>query len=137
MASHEMSIEPQVSELPRLATWVEECCASDGLSTDFAFKMALVLEEAVSNVVNHAFPEQASQPITIRLEITGERFAAEVIDSGMAFDPTAAPDPNLSLPLEEREPGGLGIHLMRQMTDRLDYRRDRDRNILRLEKARR
>ena len=138
MASHQLSIEPQVSEIPRLTGWVEACCAADGLASDFAFKMALALEEAVINVINHAFAGPAApRPITVRIDITGRRFAAEVIDDGVAFDPTAAPDPDLSLPLEQRDPGGLGIYLMRQMTDRLHYRRRRGRNVLRLEKARR
>jgi len=59
-----------------------------------------------------------------------------VIDNGHPFDPTAAPEPDLSLPLERRRPGGLGIHLMRSMMDRVHYRRSDGSNILRLEKAR-
>ena len=137
MASHRVSIEPQVTEIPRLTSWVEACCAADGLASDFAFKMALALEEAVVNVINHAFSGTAApHPITVRINITEESFAAEVIDDGVAFDPTAAPDPDLSLPLEQRDPGGLGIYLIRQLTDRLQYRRSRGRNMLRLEKMR-
>ena len=60
---------------------------------------------------------------------------AEIIDNGRAFDPTAAPAPDLSLPLEQRDPGGLGIHLMRRMIDRVEYRRAGGENRLRLEKS--
>ena len=88
--------------------------------------MMLALEEAVTNVINHAF---AGLPpphlIRVRLDITAELFAAEVIDNGQAFDPTTAPDPDLTLPLEQRTPGGLGIHLMRNVMDRLQYRHER------------
>ena len=89
------------------------------------------------NVIDHAFTGRAAPHlITVRLDIAAETFAAEVTDNGHPFDPTAAPDPDLSLPLEQRDPGGLGIHLMRQMMDRLHYQRRDGRNILRLEKAR-
>ena len=138
MASHELCVEPQVSEIPRLIDWVEACCGADGLADDLTFKIALALEEAVMNVITHAF---AGLPpphlIRVRLDIAAESFTAEVIDNGHPFDPTVAPDPDLSLPLEQRNPGGLGIHLMRSIMDRIHYRRSDGNNLLRLEKARR
>ena len=57
--------------------------------------------------------------------------------SGAAFDPSAAPPPDLAIPLHQRDPGGLGIHLMRQMTDRVEYRRTDGHNRLRIETVRR
>jgi anti-sigma regulatory factor (Ser/Thr protein kinase) len=137
MASHELKLEPQVSEIPRLLDWVEACCGAEGVGDEVRYKIMLALDEAVANVVNHAFGG-LSPPhlIRVRLEITAELFAAEVIDNGRQFDPTTAPDPDLTLPLEQRTPGGLGIHLMRNVMDRLQYRHEGAENILRMEKAR-
>jgi anti-sigma regulatory factor (Ser/Thr protein kinase) len=73
----------------------------------------------------------------VRLQIGADAVVAEVIDNGRPFDPTGAPPPDLSLPLEERPPGGLGIPLMRGLMDSLAYRRAGDSNILRMHKARR
>jgi len=137
MAAYELQVEPQVSEIPRLIDWIAACCGADAVAEETGFKVTLAIEEAVMNVIAHAFaglpPPHA---ITVRLTITHETLTAEIIDNGCPFDPTTAPDPDLSLPLEERPPGGLGIHLMRGMMDRLQYRRGDGRNILRLEKAR-
>lgn len=133
-----LRLEPLLSEIPRLIEWVEARCAAAGVAGEVAMQLALALEEAVANVVNHGLP--GSPPpyrITVRLKIDADSVAAEVIDSGRPFDPTGAPAPDLSLPLEERQPGGLGVHLMRKLMDGLDYRRSGDRNILRLHKARR
>jgi anti-sigma regulatory factor (Ser/Thr protein kinase) len=138
MASHELDVTPQVGEVSLLIDWIGSRCAADGLAEDVTFQMTLALEEAVANVIDHAFvglPPPHS--IKVRLDITAASVTAEIIDNGQFFDPTAAPDPDLSLPLEERHPGGLGIHLMRGMMDRLHYRRADGNNILRLEKARR
>ncbi|HEX3863587.1 MAG TPA: ATP-binding protein [Stellaceae bacterium] len=138
MASHELCIEPHVPEITRLIDWIESCCGSDGLAEDITYKMTLALEEAVMNVISHAF-EGIPPPyrITVRLSVMPQTVMAEIIDNGRPFDPTAAPDPNLTIPLDERHPGGLGIHLMRSVTDRLDYHRSSDgNNVLRMEKAR-
>jgi anti-sigma regulatory factor (Ser/Thr protein kinase) len=137
MASHELNVEPQVSEIPRLLDWVETCCGSDGLADELRYKVMLALEEAVTNVINHAFADvPPPHRIRVRIDITDALFAAEVIDNGRVFDPTSAPDPDLTLPLEQRTPGGLGIHLMRNVMDRLHYKHETGSNTLRLEKAR-
>jgi anti-sigma regulatory factor (Ser/Thr protein kinase) len=138
MQSDELRLEPLPSEIPRLIEWVEARCAAAGVAGEVAMKLALVLEEAVANVIHHGLP--GSPPphrITVRLDIGEHSVAAEVIDNGRPFDPTGAPRPDLSLSLEQRQPGGLGIHLMRELMDGLDYRRSDDSNILRLHKARR
>ena len=138
MQSDELRLEPLLSEIPRLIEWVEARCAPAGVAGEIAMKLALVLEEAVANVIHHGLP--GSPPphrISVRLDIDADSVAAEVIDNGRPFDPTGAPPPDLSLPLEQRPPGGLGIHLMRELMDGLDYRRSGDSNILRLRKARR
>jgi serine/threonine-protein kinase RsbW len=137
MACEELRLEPQLSEIERLIEWVEARCEADGVVGEVAVKLALALEEAVANVINHGLP--GSPPphrVVVRLDIGAESVVAEVIDNGRPFDPTEAPDPDLSLPLEERELGGLGIHLMRGLMDSLDYRRADDENVLRLQKAR-
>lgn len=137
MSFHELCLDPQISEIPRLIDWVEACCGADGVGDETRFKMALALEEAVANVINNAFNGvPLPHRVAVRLEISAGSVVAEVIDNGHPFDPTAAPAPDLSLPLEERHPGGLGIHLMRRVMDRLRYRRRGGNNILRLQKRR-
>ena len=137
MASHEISIEPDISAIPPFLEWIEDRCREDGLGDDLVFKMALVLEEAVTNVINYAFSDlPPPHVIRVRLDVGIERIAAEITDNGRPFDPLASPDPDLSRPLAERNPGGLGILLMRRMTDRIEYRRSEGGNRLRLEKTR-
>ncbi len=137
MASYELRVAPQVSEITRLIEWVEGSCGAEGVSGDTRFKLVLALEEAVMNAISHAFlGVPPPHLISVRLDITAASAVAEVVDNGRPFDPTTAPDPDLSLPLEQRRPGGLGVHLMRGMMDRLHYRREGGNNILRLEKAR-
>jgi len=137
MAAHELDVTPEVGGVSRLIDWIGSRCAAEGLAPDVTFKLTLALEEAVVNVISHAFAGvPPPHSITVRLDIAAQSVTVEIIDNGRPFDPTSAPDPDLSLPLEQRHPGGLGIHLMRGMMDRLHYRRSYGSNILRLEKAR-
>jgi anti-sigma regulatory factor (Ser/Thr protein kinase) len=138
MAFDELRLKPLLSEIPRLIEWVEARCAAAGVAGEVAMKLALVLEEAVANVINHSVPN-ATPPhrVKVGIDIDADTVTAEVIDNGPSFDPTSAPRPDLSLALEERQPGGLGIHLMRELMDGFEYRRAGDSNVLRLRKRRR
>lgn len=137
MTAHRLELEPDIREIPRLLDWVERQCAEAGIGSDLSFRLALALDEAVANVIGHAFAGQP-QPhrLGVRLEITDSRVAATVIDNAPAFDASAAVEPDISQPLETRDPGGLGILLIRRMVDKVTYRRVGGQNRLRLEKSR-
>lgn len=137
MPGHRLAIEPDIAEIPRLIDWVERCCGEAGIASDLSFRLALALDEAATNVIGHAFTGQAvPHRMAVELDITDASVTATVIDNGQAFDPSAAPEPDVSLPLDRRDPGGLGILLIHRMVDRVEYRRVADENRLRLEKAR-
>ena len=137
MPEYRLDVAPDIAEIPHLLDWVEACCAECRVEGDTPFKLALVLEEAVANVINHAFAGASAPPrIAVELAIEDDDVTAEVIDNGRPFDPTAAPEPDRASPLESRDVGGLGIHLIRKMMDRVQYRRAGGENRLRLEKTR-
>src|ERR1051325_2683901 len=137
MASHEISVEPDISAIPPLLEWVEGRCRENGLADDTTFKMALILEEAVTNVINYAFADlPPPHMIRVKLDIAIERIVAEVVDNGRAFDPLARPEPDLSRPIGERAPGGLGTLLMRGRTNRSKHGRSKGDTRLLLKKAR-
>jgi len=138
MAAHDMNVAPDASGIPPLMEWVERHCQHAGMAGELTFKLMLAIEEAATNVVSYAFAEVPTpHRFRVRLDIDDKRCAAEFVDNGRPFDPSAAPPPDLAKPLEEREPGGLGIHLLRNMADHIEYRRENGENRLRIETARR
>ncbi|HVH81929.1 MAG TPA: ATP-binding protein [Stellaceae bacterium] len=138
MANSRLALAPDIAEIPRLLDWVETCCSNAGIDTDVAFKLGLALDEAAANVIQHAFRDMPPpHHVAVELSIDTDRVVAEVIDNGPAFDPCAAPEPDKDAPLEDRDPGGLGIHLIRKMMDHVEHRRVAGENRLRLEKRRR
>ncbi|HTW50675.1 MAG TPA: ATP-binding protein [Stellaceae bacterium] len=137
MAEYRLDVPADIAEIPRLLDWVETCCGESGVGGDVPSKLILALDEAVANVINYAFTGTASpHRIAVVLEFDGDRVAAEIIDNGRPFDPSATPEPDCTAPLGTRDVGGLGIHLIRRVMDRVEYRRAGDENRLRLEKRR-
>jgi anti-sigma regulatory factor (Ser/Thr protein kinase) len=137
MPSYHLVLAPDIAEIPRLLDWVETCCGTANVDNGIAGKLALAMEEAAANVINHAFADSPPpHHLAVTLTIDADRVAAEITDNGKAFDPCAAAEPDCTLPLGSRNPGGLGIHLIRQLMDRVDYHRIDGENRLRLEKAR-
>jgi len=135
MGKHEIALQPQLSEVARLLDWVERTAMAEGISGEIVFRVMLAIEEAVTNVIRHAFADLPSPHVLrVRLEIGVEELTAAVIDNGRPFDPSTVPEPDLTKPLGEREPGGLGIHLMRGVMDRIDYCRTDGFNRLTLVK---
>jgi sigma-B regulation protein RsbU (phosphoserine phosphatase) len=97
-------------------------------------KMNLALEEAVVNVIDYAYPEGTQGDINIEAKANDLRLKFIITDSGTPFDPTAQKEMDTTLSAEERPIGGLGIHLVRQIMDSINYERVNDKNVLTLRK---
>ena len=94
----------------------------------------LALDEVLANVITHGFEDSAEHEIIVRLDLESDSVRVAVEDEGVAFNPLNSPEPDLTLPLELRPIGGLGIHLVRNIMDELDYQRREGRNCLFMKK---
>jgi anti-sigma regulatory factor (Ser/Thr protein kinase) len=94
----------------------------------------LCLEEHITNVINYGFEDPALQTIVVRLALLQGQLEVEVRDNGKPFNPLQRPEVDTAIPLEAKPIGGLGIHLMRQFMDDLNYRRESEQNILTMRK---
>ncbi len=90
----------------------------------------LVMEEMGTNILKYGYDDRASHQILLRVEVQAGAVLVVLEDDGHEFNPLAAPEPDLNLPLEEREPGGLGIHLVRKLASQVEYERRGPRNRL-------
>jgi anti-sigma regulatory factor (Ser/Thr protein kinase) len=129
-----LTLHNDVQEIPRLATFIEEIAENHAIDMATSMNLNLAMEEAVVNVMNYAYPKESVNNIDITAEVNDEEIAFSIADSGIPFDPTQKGEPDLTLDAEDRPIGGLGIHLVRQLMDTLDYRYENGHNILTLKK---
>jgi anti-sigma regulatory factor (Ser/Thr protein kinase) len=130
-----ITITNRRSEIVRLSEFVEQFAAVHHLSSDDALAVNLVLDEIAINVIRHGYDDDREHDILIVLTLDGSVLTIQVEDDGRPFNPMDAPAPDLTLPVEERPLGGLGIHLVRMSVDDMAYRRDGDRNVLTMHKT--
>ena len=130
MASISIALKNNRHELVRLAEVVERFGAEQRLPDDTLTNVNLVLDEVVSNVIKYGRAGGAEGAITVSLALEDGLLTIDVSDDGIAFNPLEAKPPDLDLPIMERPVGGLGIHIVRALTETATYRRESDRNHL-------
>ncbi len=130
----QLTLHNDVQEVPQLAAFVDEVCEAVGFDMSTTMKMNLAIEEAVVNVMNYAYPTGVQGEVRIQAEANDVRLKITISDDGMPFDPTEKPDVDITLSVEERSIGGLGIHLVRQIMDSINYEREDNQNIFTLRK---
>ena len=124
----------KVSEIEKLVLFVEELGEELNLPADLIFNLNLVLEEAVSNVILYAYPKDQTQEIYLSVKKEGNMLFFNLTDTGKEFDPTLMPEADITLSAEERQIGGLGIYLIRQIMNTVEYHRIEGKNVLILSK---
>jgi anti-sigma regulatory factor (Ser/Thr protein kinase) len=124
----------EIEEISKLPLFIEELGDELGLSPELIFNLNLVLEEAISNVVLYAYPKEEHEIITLTAKKIENQLIFILTDSGKEFDPTQIPDADITLSAEERSIGGLGIFLIRQIMNRVEYQRIDGKNVLTLGK---
>lgn len=112
--------------------WAAQQARAAGASDDSSLALQLAVEEAVTNVVMHAYPAGGTPALDLSFGVDGDDIVVEIVDDGLAFDPLAQPPPAPPESIETVRIGGLGIQLMRQSVKTVAYERREGQNRLTL-----
>jgi anti-sigma regulatory factor (Ser/Thr protein kinase) len=122
-ARFETQVLAQPAAISELTDAIMDYLAAEGVDARTAHHVALAFDELLTNLGSHG--GSADKPATVRIFIEPGRVKAEILDSGPAFDIRDAPEPDLSLNIDDRPVGGLGLFLIRQLASEIGYdRRD-------------
>lgn len=128
METEKLELKVAVEEIGRVKAFLSSLVGHADMNDRLTARLFLVVEEAVANVVNYS----GASAMTLKAWHEDDGLKISVADDGIPFDPTHYPPPNLNVPGEERQEGGLGIHYIRTMASGVAYRRESGNNILTL-----
>jgi len=117
----------------QVADALDAFCAAERLPEDVGWRLRVALDEIIANIVAHGAGAPQATGLDVWFHRQGAMVEITVADDGPAFDPLARPNPDVTSPLESRQPGGLGIALVKALMDDVHYERT-TRNVLTIRK---
>ena len=126
----ELTLLNQQPEVSRAQDELERFAAEHAFPERKLRDVQLAVEEHLTNVLHYAYADAAEHRILVHLEFNAPELRLEVVDDGRPFNPLLHPTPDLTLPIDQKPIGGLGIHMIRKSLDQVEYRREADKNVL-------
>jgi len=130
-----VTVKNRIEDLLRVNSVFESFATQHDIGGRLRYHLLVSIEEILTNIIKYGFDEEGIHPIHVTFRHHHGQIEMEFEDRGREFNPLEIGEPDLDSPIENRQLGGLGIHLVRQMMDEAKYRREGDRNILMLRKA--
>ena len=134
VTSNQVVLPAKLENLPHFNQLVTDTARQQDLPEGKAAALELAFEEALVNIINHAYPDGEGDILVACLKDPDKGFTIRIEDSGPPFDPLQMDSPDTTLGIEERAIGGLGIHLIKKFASDLDYQRAGGKNVLTLRK---
>ncbi|MBF0553893.1 MAG: SpoIIE family protein phosphatase [Nitrospirae bacterium] len=131
---YDRSFDCKIDNIPIILDFIGEAAGSLGFGGSFAFDVKVAVDEACTNIIDYNCAVGCK--IDISVETNGQDFIVAIKNCGEPFNPTTVKPPDISLPLEERQIGGLGIFFMKQLMDKIDYESKDGLNTLTMVKRR-
>jgi anti-sigma regulatory factor (Ser/Thr protein kinase) len=122
-----LTIHSELSNLGGVADFIAQAAQANGLDEREAYHVQMATDEAVTNVIEHAYRGRGDGQIEISCERRGDEFVVEVRDFGRPFDPSQIRTPRVKGPLSRRTIGGLGLFFMNKLMDSVEFSRDAKR----------
>jgi len=130
----DMTLINQLTEIDRFKESFNAFSEENKIPTPIRRELNMVFDELLNNVVSYAYQDNEEHEIEVRVEVARERLVVSIADDGIPFNPFDVDTPDTGLALEERTLGGLGIHLVLKVMDKVAYQRRIDKNVLTLVK---
>ncbi len=129
-ATFRQTIPNDLGALGRLMNDATAFLEKEQVDTQAVYRVNLALEELVSNIIKYGFDDRDRHQIEVTVDLTPGEVMVTMEDNGHEFNPLNAPRKDTTLPLDQREIGGLGLELIRKLFGPLTYRREPGRNVL-------
>ena len=127
-----ISFANDMQELTHVLQVVNVFLEPRALPSKLVYAVNLILEEILMNIIKYGYDDGESHEIEVQIEVEREEVALTVIDDGREFNPLTVPPPDRSKSAMDRLEEGLGLQFVRHMRNAIEYRREEDKNILKI-----
>lgn len=133
---HELTLSATLENVPKVTEFVDGQLEAHGCSMKAQTQIDIAIDELFSNIANYAYNPEIG-PATVRVSVEGDPLTVTItfIDRGVPYDPLEKEDPDIGLSAEERQIGGLGIFMVKQLMDDMTYEYRDGQNILMIRKV--
>jgi len=125
----ELRVKADLANLGVVAEFISTCCKNCQVDEENTYRIQLAVDEAITNVIQHAYGDEEGD-VLIRCWEDRHSFCVQLHDWGRSFSPDDVSNPDIAGPLEEREVGGLGIHMMQKLMDEVRFEFGDNGNLL-------
>lgn len=129
-----LTLKNDISELNNLREFSEVFGQENNISNDIINKFQLAFEELISNIIFYGYDDELPHEISVVFTLDGKSMAVLIVDDAKEFNPLEKEDPDISLSIDERKIGGLGIYLVKSLMDEVNYKRESGKNYLYVKK---
>ena len=126
----QMTRAAELESLSVFREFISDCCAKFKVPNGIVFDLKLAVDEACTNIIEHGYKGMDPGSIILSFRITPDRILVQITDFGHIFEPAETPKPDVEAALEDRELGGMGLYLIYQTMDNIDYQSSEDGNTL-------
>ena len=130
----EISLANELREIAGVAAQIDRFCADHQLMPGLAYAVNLAIDEILTNTISYGYEDRARHRIEIIVTLEADLLVVVIVDDSMPFDLGLAPERDLDLSIEDTALGGLGLYLVHQMMDSVNYRREAGCNVVTLAK---
>jgi serine/threonine-protein kinase RsbW len=126
----QISLAAEFESLSKFRDFITECCTQFSVPDESVLDLKLAVDEACTNIITHGYQGMDPGSIILTFRIEAQRILVQITDFGHSFEPADAPQPDVTAVFEDRELGGLGLFLIYQTMDNIDYESSLEGNTL-------
>jgi sigma-B regulation protein RsbU (phosphoserine phosphatase) len=125
-----ININNELKQITTAIEWFEEFALTNKMPFVITQKINIVFDELLNNIISYSFNDNEVHEIEIEIEFRSKRLIITIKDDGIPFNPFKREPPDTMLSVEERLIGGIGIHIVKNLMDEYDYKRNVNNNVI-------
>lgn len=129
-----ISLANDLDEIAMVGARLDEFCESHDIPPQVAYAVNVSVDELLNNTISYGYADDARHTIELSARVDDGAVVVEIVDDGQEFEASVVPEPDTDAALEDRAVGGLGLFIVHQMMDSVEFRREDGRNVVTIAK---